>query len=325
MLPPHHTFSHEAMATTFSVFVAGVPAEYARQAAAAAFRELDRLENELSRYVESSDIARANRLAEGESLILGEDALRCLLLASRLSAATDRAFDPAYASLAPGRPFADQALYALDPARHELTSLTPRLHLDLGAVGKGYALDCMADLLREWTLTEVCLQSGGSTALALAPPAGLAGWPVGLGEGDSYRSLMLRDRALSGSGVAVQGAHVIDVRRGQPAQRQTANLGVCRGRSLFGCALHGVFCHDRRRRGGLLPATPRVWSRGDGGGRHGAASRSDRPSRHPPSTPEASTRPASACEKQTVRVHRGAARLTTPNPAGSPAFPRSPA
>jgi thiamine biosynthesis lipoprotein len=221
MLPPHHTFSHEAMATTFSVFVAGVPAEYARQAAAAAFRELDRLENELSRYVESSDIARANRLAEGESLILGEDALRCLLLASRLSAATDRAFDPAYASLAPGRPFADQALYALDPARHELTSLTPRLHLDLGAVGKGYALDCMADLLREWTLTEVCLQSGGSTALALAPPAGLAGWPVGLGEGDSYRSLLLRDRALSGSGVAVQGAHVIDVRRGQPAQRQT--------------------------------------------------------------------------------------------------------
>jgi thiamine biosynthesis lipoprotein len=220
MLPPHHTFSHEAMATTFSVFVAGTPAEYARQAAAAAFRELDRLESELSRYVESSDIARANRLAEGESLTLGEDALRCLLLASRLSAETDRAFDPAYASLEPGRPFSDQALYAIDPARHELTSLTPRLHLDLGAVGKGYALDCMADLLREWTLAEVCLQSGGSTALALAPPAGLPGWPVGLGEGTAYRSLMLRDRALSGSGLAVQGAHLMDVRRGQPAQRQ---------------------------------------------------------------------------------------------------------
>ena len=35
------------------------------------------------------------------------------------------------------------------------------------ADGKGYALDCMADLLREWTLAEVCLQSGGSTALAI--------------------------------------------------------------------------------------------------------------------------------------------------------------
>jgi hypothetical protein len=46
-------FSHEAMATTFQIFVAGRPMEYARQAAAAAFLELDRLENELSRFIET--------------------------------------------------------------------------------------------------------------------------------------------------------------------------------------------------------------------------------------------------------------------------------
>lgn len=218
--PEYHTFSHEAMATTFTAFVGGATAEYARQAAAAAFRELDRLEEELSRYIESSDISRANRLAEGQALILGDDALRCLVLASRVSAATDRAFDPAYASLPPGAPFTDQPLYALDPDRHELTSLTPRLHLDLGAVGKGYALDCMAEVMRDWTLTEVCLQSGGSTALALAPPSGTSGWTVGVGDDAAYRTLALRHRALSGSGLAVKGAHLIDVRRGQPARRQ---------------------------------------------------------------------------------------------------------
>lgn len=41
-------FQHEAMATTFVIHIAGHPVEYARQAAAAAFRELDRLEEELS-------------------------------------------------------------------------------------------------------------------------------------------------------------------------------------------------------------------------------------------------------------------------------------
>ena len=42
-------FHHEAMATTFAIVIADHPSDYARQAAAAAFLELDRLENELSR------------------------------------------------------------------------------------------------------------------------------------------------------------------------------------------------------------------------------------------------------------------------------------
>eukprot|EP01035_Chromulina_nebulosa_P055709 gene55709-76352_t len=81
------------MATTFAIVIAGHERDYARQASAAAFRELDRLENELSRYVESSDIARANRLARGQTIPIGDDALHCLLLAADASLATDRAFD----------------------------------------------------------------------------------------------------------------------------------------------------------------------------------------------------------------------------------------
>ena len=185
-------FSHEAMATTFQVFIAGRPPEYARQAAAAAFLELDRLENELSRYLESSDIARANRLDVGASLILGDDALQCLLGAAQISALTNRAFDPAYAS--PRAPGSDEPLFALDPATHTLTSLTERLHLDLGAVGKGYALDRMAAILAEWDIASACLQSGGSTALALAAPPDAAGWPIGVA-GDTW---LFTGRAVSG-------------------------------------------------------------------------------------------------------------------------------
>lgn len=214
-------FHHEAMATTFAIVIADHPRDYARQAAAAAFRDLDRLECDLSRYVESSDIARANRLACGETITIGEETLECLLIAADASLATNRAFDAAYASeRAPGQA-ADAPLFTLDPAAYTLTSHAARLHLDLGAVGKGYALDRMAARLAEWGVTTACLQGGGSTALALAAPSGHAGWPVGIGEGSTQRTLSLTHVALSGSGVAVKGAHLIDPRSGTASARTT--------------------------------------------------------------------------------------------------------
>jgi len=209
------TFNHEAMATTFQIAVAGMPTEYARQATTAAFRELDRLTAELSRYVESSDIASINRLGRDESTPIGEDTLQCLLIAVQISAATNRAFDPAYASTRNKGTAPDAPLFAIDSSSHQLTSLTTQLHLDLGAVGKGYALDRMADTLREWDIESACLHSGGSTVLALAAPQELEGWPVGL----EAKTLFLSHRALSGSGIAVKGRHLIDPRSGQPASR----------------------------------------------------------------------------------------------------------
>ena len=155
------SFRHEAMATEFEIALAGKSEDYARQAAGAAWRDLDRLEGDLSRFVESSDIARANRMARGETIAIGEDTVQCLLAAAKWSAATERAFDPSYASDRAAVLKPDEALFALDPAAHQLTSFSARLCLDLGAVGKGYALDRMAAVLDEWGIGMACLQSGG--------------------------------------------------------------------------------------------------------------------------------------------------------------------
>lgn len=212
-------FQHEAMATTFAITIADQSPDYARQAATAAWHELDRLESELSRYVESSDISRANRLAMGESVIIGDDTLHCLLLAAEISVATRRAFDVAYASERAGENVTDAPPFTLDPAAHALTSRVTRLHLDLGAIGKGFALDRLADVLADWEISSACLQSGGSTALVLAPPADHIGWAIGIGEDATHQALTLRDVALSGSGIAVKGEHLVDPRTRQSAKR----------------------------------------------------------------------------------------------------------
>lgn len=215
------TFQHEAMATYFEITISGQERDYARQASEAAFRALDRLEETLSRYIESSDISRANRLARGESLVLQHETLDCLLTAADISLVTGRAFDPAYASARPSDLAPDLPPFVLNPDTHTLTSQADRLHLDLGAVGKGFALDQMADLLREWQIASACLNAGGSSVLALDEKAEHGGWEVGLGEGRGYRTIPLHGASLSGSGTAVKGSHLIDPRTGKPAPRTT--------------------------------------------------------------------------------------------------------
>jgi thiamine biosynthesis lipoprotein len=79
----------------------------------------------------------------------------------------------------------------------------------------------MADILADWAIATACLQGGGSSALALDAPPGAPGWPVGLGEAATHRQLALTRAALSGSGVAVKGAHLIDPRTGAPSNRST--------------------------------------------------------------------------------------------------------
>jgi FAD:protein FMN transferase len=239
-----HRFAHQAMATTFEIVVQHADELYARQAAGAAFDELDRIEGELSRYVENSDVARINHLPAGQPLSLGLETFECLRISERMHAQTKGAFDvtvgflldcwrdedkqprvPTDEELSFARAHTGMSRLRLDETRCTVELFISPVRIDLGGVGKGYGVDRMADLLCEWDVDRALIHGGFSSVLALEAPQGTEGWPVTLSDpSDRHRilaRLQLARVAISGSGME-KGQHIIDPRVARPIEGKIA-------------------------------------------------------------------------------------------------------
>jgi len=241
-------FSHDAMATTFEIFIQHDDARYAQQAARAAFEELDKLDAELSRFIENSDISRINNLADERPLRIGPAAFECLQLCTDMYAETGGAFDvtigalmdcwfgedkkircPCEDELKLARQDTGLHLITLDEEEYTVTKHksgpSGSAQIDLGGIGKGYAVDQMARLLGDWSIDTALIHGGFSSVLALGAPSATEGWPVTLSNPSNREQtlarLYLHNRALSGSGLQ-RGRHIIDPRTAQPVQDKIA-------------------------------------------------------------------------------------------------------
>ena len=212
-----HVFYHQAMATQFQVRIADEEKTYAAQTAQAAFSLTDQLESLLSRFRADSDVSHIAQLAPGEKLRVSEPVFACLAIAKKMERTTRGAFAVTAAAL---QTQAAQPQWTLLEESLSIRCETGKLEFDLGAIGKGFALDRMAEVLREWGCPAFLLVAGGSSILAGDAPAGTAGWSCGLGDDHSPRRYWLKNVSLSGSGLAVKGKHILDPRTGRPAQRQ---------------------------------------------------------------------------------------------------------
>ena len=71
---------------------------------------------------------------------------------------------------------------ALDSERHSARFDREGVEINLGSIGKGYALDRTAELLRDrWRISSALLDGGTSSILAIgSPPDDSGGWDIGL-------------------------------------------------------------------------------------------------------------------------------------------------
>lgn len=210
-------FSHEAMATVFEVFTGHPDGGYAAQAAQAAFDIVDRLEQHLSRFVPNSDIARINDLAAGESTTISPSTFECLTIARHMYDLTGGAFD---VSVGTGFP-----KLHLDEGSCAVRAVEGGARLDLGGIGKGYAVDLMAEALEEWGISSALVHGGFSSLLALEPPAGRDGWPITLSTPGAPSSVLARlsvSRTAVGASGSAKGGHIADPRTGETVRSRVA-------------------------------------------------------------------------------------------------------
>jgi thiamine biosynthesis lipoprotein len=210
-------FSHEAMHTLFEVYAVHADPGYAAQGAQAVFDLIDRLEGDLSRFIHNSDVFRINQLAAGESTQVSPSTLECLVIARHVFELTGGTFDIAIGT---GLRSLD-----LDADSFRVRALADGVRIDLGAIGKGYAIDLAAELLEEWGLSSAFVHGGFSSVLALEPPPGHEGWPLTLSDPAQpsrvLRRLSGRQLALGASGVRKKD-HIRDPRTGEPVRARLA-------------------------------------------------------------------------------------------------------
>jgi len=275
-------YQHRAMATIFEVMIAGEDPAFAEQAAFAAFEEINRLEHELSRYLPNSDVSRINNLMPHGSVRLGLDAFECLRIAAECSMETGGAFDvtsgtlldcwigkdkallhPTPDQIAFARSRTGMALFNLNESTCEVGVSEVVPWIDLGAIGKGYAVDKAIELLREWGVGGALVHGGVSSVYAFGDSAEGSGWPVTLsypgGEAEVLEKVALRDRSLGGSGIR-KGMHIIDPRTALPVQSRRA-AWVCADSATRSDALSTacmIMTHEEIER--LCATHPEVWA-----------------------------------------------------------------
>ena len=240
------------MATRFEIALHGDRPASLRAAGEEALRLVEQLEAELSLFRAGSEIARLNARAACEPVRVAPGMFALLQHAQKLSEETGGAFDITVAPLvrcwgfmggegrmprpeevAEARAKVGMPLVQLNPDDCTVRFAREGVMLDLGAIGKGYAIERAAEVLREAGVTSALLHGGTSSVQAIGRPPGEECWKIAIETPSAapdmpptlLATVQLHDEAMSVSGVQEHSfqaggrtfGHVIDPRTGEPA------------------------------------------------------------------------------------------------------------
>jgi len=239
-------FSRRAMATTFELLV---PIDTRPDVPAEVFSEIDELEAQLTVYRDDSEVSLLNQNAAADLVAVERRLFELLIRCAELTTATAGAFDVTAGPLikawgffrrqgkVPSPADRQRALDCVGMRHVELDAngrtvrfRRPGVELNFGSIGKGYALDRGAEILRARGVRSALLHGGGSSVSAIGcQPNQPSGWPVGIRHPwrDGRLGIVhLRDRSLGTSAATYQHfeynkkrlGHLLDPRTGRPAE-----------------------------------------------------------------------------------------------------------
>lgn len=211
------------MGTIAEIQVVHGDERFAVDAIDAAISELRWVERTMTRFRSDSDIGRANLGAGREGVRVAAETGAVIAASLRAASASDGRFDPAIGAASelwdvlnrhePPAPERVQRLAArglwrkVDVAEYSGSALVrfddAELHLDLGAIAKGYGIDRAADALRNRGVRHAIVTVGGDLYALGRSPEGEP-WTVGIrsphDRDELAATLHVSDRAVATSG-----------------------------------------------------------------------------------------------------------------------------
>lgn len=246
-----------AMATRFEMVLWGLSPEALTGIAREAAQEIADLGTQLSAYDPAGDVWTVNETASLAPVRLDPRLFELLARCRDLNDLTDGAFDitvrplldlwgittgtpstPSPGEISAAGARCGRGCMALSRGDYSLR-LADGARLDLGAVGKGYALDRAADVIRSYDVPGALLHGGTSTTQAIGTDPGGNTWRVAIADPGTPDSCLavahLADRALSVSaphgkwlGEQETGyGHVLDPRTGHPCRGSLLAAVAC--------------------------------------------------------------------------------------------------
>jgi thiamine biosynthesis lipoprotein len=210
------------MGTIAEVGVVHRDPQYAHAAIDAAFEELRLVDRLMTRFTPTSEIGRANAGAWREGVAVSEPTAAVLYESLRWAEASDGAFDPCLGRAVelwdvghrtvPPAPhsvqrLAGRGLYrALDLDRRVVRFTDPDVAVDLGGIGKGYAVDRAVATLRAWGIGQGLVNAGGDL-YALGTSEDGDPWKVGI-RSPSDADRLAGEIAVSDAAVATSGDYL---------------------------------------------------------------------------------------------------------------------
>ena len=178
-------------------------------------------EGRFNRHSRTSKLFEVNRDAHSRPVEVDEDTFMALELCQTFTKATGGWFDIS----ANPQSRSEKRRWSLDPSSRTVSFGTAGMRLDLGGFAKGYSLEKVVNMLKEWGLNCALISFGGSSLAALGSHPYGDGWPVGVAH-PYFRtknawSLMLKDSSMSFSGKDPHGrGHIIDPRSGNIVEKE---------------------------------------------------------------------------------------------------------